>query len=151
MIFKKALLGMIAALALLTINMSGALACSCAPADDPKAQEDAMDSFDLIATVEIIDIKVPSNPSKPQTYYVRLLTAHKGKFLAQEFEVKDSSASSCGNYFARGSTQLVEIDREFGRGYTLHGQCDQLLLDGYMAGERDLDNGGAPIPPIENY
>jgi hypothetical protein len=152
MILKKAALSAALILTLSTIlSATDVLACSCMPADDPKAQEKAMDSFDLIATVEILDIAVPSNAEEPQTYYVRMLTAHKGKPLAQEFEVKDSSASSCGNYFARGSTQLVGIDREFGRGYTLHGQCDQLLLDGYMAGERDLNNGGATIPPIENY
>ena len=149
------LLTLITAITVLGLSLvsfsNTAQACSCFPADDPEEQERAMDKFDVIATIEILDVELAEKPSEPQSYFVRILQLHKGTTKFTEFEIKDSSNSTCGNYYARGSTQLVAMENSFHKGYRLYNQCDQILLDAYMAGERDLNNGGIEVPSLDSY
>lgn len=149
MIFKPTLLAtMLVAFLFVTQPV---LACSCMPADDAEEQERALKAFDLIATVQILDIDFSDMGTEPQTYYVRILQLIKGAPSSTEFELRDADAGSCGNYFAIGSRQTVGIDRKAGGGYVLHDACAQLALDGYLAGQRSLNDGGAPLPSLEEY
>lgn len=131
----------------LTLLPAAAFACMCAPADDREEQEKIMKEFDIIATVEILDIRIPESFGQENQYFVRTLNAVKGN-APTEFEVTDRD-SSCGNFFSVGDIETVGIERHTGNKFTLYNECAQILLDGYMAGHRNLDDGGETVTPLD--
>lgn len=130
-----------------TVLPASANACMCVPADDREEQEKIMKEFDIIANVEILDIRIPESFGQANQYYVRTLNTIRGNAPA-EFEVTDSD-TSCGNFFSVGDIETVGIERHTGNKFTLYNECAQILLDGYMAGHRSLDDGGETVTPLD--
>jgi hypothetical protein len=117
---------------------STASACMCDLSDDSQLQEKVYKSFDIVATVEVLDFLAPEEPNAPQRYKLNVLAPIKGK-PKQQFIAYDFEDASCGNFLQLGQVHTLGFDRQAGGRMVAHSECDQLVLDSYLAGEADLD------------
>lgn len=143
---KLKLLTAAAALFLAGLSAAPARACMCELSDDSALQEKIYKSFDIVATVEILDFLPGETPNDPQRYKLRVLAPIKGtpkdQFIAHDFE-----DPSCGNFLQLRQVYTLGFDRQAGGRMMAHSECDQLVLDSYLAGEVDLDVDPGLVTP----
>lgn len=122
-----------------------AMACMCALSDDSELQEKTYKKFDIVAVVEVLDSIFNEDPNKPKQYKLRPVKTIKGN-PKETFMAYDFMDTTCGNYLKVGNTYALGFDRQTGNKFMIYSECDQLLLDSYLAGDVNLNLDPGLVP-----